>query len=516
MFRSRFRRKKSSQEKVANKGKPSQSQQSVPDAPAAAATPVSAPSPKVGETKQTKKKKKKKWLTRLFSWFQKKDCDADSETSETTAPQSTKKKSWWPFKLFKSKTRASPESDCEASKQTDPKNAAGGTNSRSSSTLKECDEDSLIIDYNTCKLIQLLNILCANMPADEDLHAHVFDETVKQLLGDNMATGGYTKTPEPEKVANPEGRSTSSCGFPNIGNSCYMNSCLQTLLSLQDFMRDISRQKDLWGLVPGAQLLRRFTDIRDCLDSEDCSMKLGRLSAFKNTFAIHAPDYSDNEEKDAHEFLTLLLDQFQMMSSELQKTAALLGQSYTCPVEGHFVFYMENLRTCKSCGAETSHQEKFTSLSLDLVVKGSVLDMFEASLQEKELEFKCECGGTTSGLKSSFDTLPKILILHLKRFCITPTYTLTKLSDPINLQRDLIVPSNQGGACYSLVSVISHYGSTQTGHYISNAVHPDDSPYDPVDRWLTFNDNIVFETPGSTVCKEQNRLAYILFYKRHV
>ncbi|XP_030613504.1 ubiquitin carboxyl-terminal hydrolase 37-like [Archocentrus centrarchus] len=200
-------------------------------------------------------------------------------------------------------------------------------------------------------------------------------------------------------------------GFPNIGNSCYMNSCLQTFLSLQDFMSDISCQEDLWSSVPGAQLLRRFTDIKDCRESEDYSVKLGHLCTFKNTFAMYAPDYNDEEEKDAHEFLTLLLDQFQMMSPELQMTAALLGESYTCPVEGHFVFHMENVRTCKSCGAETSHQ-KFTSLSLDLVVEGSIMDMLEASLQEKVLEFKCGCGGTTSGLKSSHDLRSFPTVVH--------------------------------------------------------------------------------------------------------
>ncbi|XP_030580052.1 ubiquitin carboxyl-terminal hydrolase 37-like [Archocentrus centrarchus] len=515
MFRSCFRRKRSIQEKVANKGEPSLSQQSVPDAPAAAAAPVSAPPPKVGETTNTKRKKK--WPTHLFSWFQKKDCGADSKTSEATASQSTRKQSWWPFKLFKSKNRVSPASDCEASKQTDPKHAAGGTNtSTSSSTLDDCNENSLRTDYRIYKLIQLVNILCANLPADEDLHARILEETGKQLLGDDMATSGNTETPEPEKVSNPDGQRTSYFGFPNIGNSCYMNSCLQTLLSLQDFMSSISCQENLWGSVPRAELLRRFTDIRDCRQSGDYSVKLGRLCAFKNTFAMYAPDYRDSGEKDAHEFLTLLLDQFQTMSSELQMTATLLGQSYTCPVEDHFVFHMENVRTCKRCGAETSHQEKFTSLSLDLVGGGSILDMLEASLQEKELAFKCGCGGSTSGLKSSFDTLPKILILHLKRFCITPTYRLRKLSDPIGLQRDLMVTSNQGGGCYSLVSVISHYGNIQTGHYISNAIHPDDSPYEPTDRWLTFNDKHVFETTGSTVCKGQNCLAYILFYKRHV
>ncbi|XP_042074982.1 ubiquitin carboxyl-terminal hydrolase 37-like [Haplochromis burtoni] len=115
---------------------------------------------------------------------------------------------------------------------------------------------------------------------------------------------------------------------------------------------------------------------------------------------------------------------------------------------------MENMRTCKSCGHQSSQQEEFTSLSLDLVPEGSIINMLETYLKEQEIEFRCDCGGTASELKSSFDTLPRVLILHLKRFGFTQTYKIKKVDDPVRLQRDLVVPSNQGGGCYSLVSII--------------------------------------------------------------
>ncbi|XP_030594121.1 ubiquitin carboxyl-terminal hydrolase 37-like [Archocentrus centrarchus] len=207
--------------------------------------------------------------------------------------------------------------------------------------------------------------------------------------------------------------------FPNIGNSCYMNSCLQSLLSIQDFICDISCQKDLWSSVPEAQLLRRLIDIRDCRESTDYGVKNSRLWSFKRAFATYALDYGDSRQKDAHEFLMLLVNHIQMMSPHLQQHAAVLGQSYTCPVEGNFFFQMENTRTCKSCGVQSSHKEDFTGLSLDLVPEGSIMGMLEVYLKEKELEFRCECGGMISGMESSFDSLPRVLILHLKRFCIT-------------------------------------------------------------------------------------------------
>ncbi|KAL7398042.1 hypothetical protein ABVT39_003292 [Epinephelus coioides] len=105
-----------------------------------------------------------------------------------------------------------------------------------------------------------------------------------------------------------------------------------------------------------------------------------------------------------------------------------------------------------SCGAQSVRQEGFTNLSLDLIPRGSVEEM----LQE-----------------------------HLK-----------------------------DGGCYSVVSAISHFGSTERGHYISKGIHPDYNPDEPDDQWLTYNDSMVFETSGKLVCEQQERGAYILFYKR--
>ncbi|XP_005740929.1 ubiquitin carboxyl-terminal hydrolase 37-like, partial [Pundamilia nyererei] len=304
-------------------------------------------------------------------------------------------------------------------------------------------------------------------------------------------------------------------GFPNTANTCYMNSCLQSLLNTDEFIRDISHQETLWRAVPEAQLLRRLIDIRDCHNSRDYGLKKHRLKSFKEAFSKHAPEYKGSAQKDAHEFLTLFLNEIKSLSPHLKRKAALLGRSYTCPVEDHHVFKMENMRTCKSCGHQSSHQEEFTNLSLDLVPEGSVKNMLETYLKEQKIEFLCDCGGMTSEVKPSFHTLPRVLILHLKRFGFIKTCKLQKVNDPVRLQRDLVVSSKQGDGCYSLISIISHYGGTESGHYICNSVHPDASPQVTSDPWLTYNDAQVLHATGCAVFEEQQHSAYILFYKRN-
>ncbi|XP_034743272.1 ubiquitin carboxyl-terminal hydrolase 37-like [Etheostoma cragini] len=153
------------------------------------------------------------------------------------------------------------------------------------------------------------------------------------------------------------------------------------------------------------------------------------------------------------------------LAPRLQEAAACMGRRYTCPVEDHMVFKMENTRTCKSCGAMSTKQEEFTNLSLDLVSGVSVEDLLQEYLKEKELEFSCECGGRTSSYRSSFSTLPQVLILQLKRFRFSPSFKLEKADDPVTLLRDLVLSSTQGGSCYSLISTISHVGCTEGGSH---------------------------------------------------
>ncbi|GLD66510.1 ubiquitin carboxyl-terminal hydrolase 37-like isoform X5 [Lates japonicus] len=98
--------------------------------------------------------------------------------------------------------------------------------------------------------------------------------------------------------------------------------------------------------------------------------------------------------------------------------------------------------------------------------------------QETELVYKCECGATSSGRRSSFATLPRVLVLHLRHLRFTPYSQLQKIHDPVVLFRELVMSSNQGGGCYSLVSTISHISIS------------------------------------ASVCDHQKRASYILFYKR--
>ncbi|CAK6955039.1 ubiquitin carboxyl-terminal hydrolase 37-like isoform X4 [Scomber scombrus] len=270
------------------------------------------------------------------------------------------------------------------------------------------------------------------------------------------------------------------------------------------------------SLQPPPVWFGRFMTIAVNHSSTDLRFKLEALFMFKSVISQQNPEFADYNEKDAHEFLIIFLDQLRSVSLLLQEEAAVMGRIYTCPVEDNFMFKMENSRTCKRCGARSTREEDFISLSLKLVYGSSVQEMLKDYLMETDVYFRCDCGANTSGQQYIFETLPRVLILHLKRFRVAQLVLTEKLYYPVKLFRELVVSSRQGDSWYSLMSVISYIGWRKEGHYISDGLHPDVELDDPGDRWLTYNDSEVIEIQGASVCQEREKIAYVLFYQRQM
>ncbi|XP_051905844.1 ubiquitin carboxyl-terminal hydrolase 37-like [Hippocampus zosterae] len=198
-------------------------------------------------------------------------------------------------------------------------------------------------------------------------------------------------------------------GLPNPAQICYMNASLQSLLTLEDFVEGINCQRPVWTLSPEAALIRSFMNISACHSSRNIDLKIRCLYAFKNTVSLLAPEFQDLCQKDAHEFLTSVLDQMRNLKPAQQKLATKIGKAYCCPVEEHFVFKMQNIRMCLRCNMTFTKEEEFTNLSLDLLPGcGTVEEMLQNYLKKTQVEFQCECGSNTSLQSASFISLPRV------------------------------------------------------------------------------------------------------------
>ncbi|CAB1452884.1 unnamed protein product [Pleuronectes platessa] len=149
------------------------------------------------------------------------------------------------------------------------------------------------------------------------------------------------------------------------------------------------------------------------------------------------------EQKDAHEFLMSLLENIEGLKPVMIELSNKTEKFYKCAVNVHLSFRMQNTRPCMRCGHSSRTEENFNNLSLNLVPQESVQDMLDNYLLETDTEYKCVCGGTNSTQQYSFKTLPRVLILHVKRFCYTSSWSLKKLHNNVNISRELFVSSHQ-------------------------------------------------------------------------
>ncbi|KAF3694980.1 hypothetical protein EXN66_Car010656 [Channa argus] len=82
-----------------------------------------------------------------------------------------------------------------------------------------------------------------------------------------------------------------------------------------------------------------FINIVRCHNSVDIFQV---LLLFKIVISVHAHQFQDISQKDAHEFLTSVLDRMGNFSPIMSETAAVLGTTYSCPVREHLVFRTQN------------------------------------------------------------------------------------------------------------------------------------------------------------------------------
>ncbi|XP_008327208.1 ubiquitin carboxyl-terminal hydrolase 37 [Cynoglossus semilaevis] len=283
--------------------------------------------------------------------------------------------------------------------------------------------------------------------------------------------GGWNKQ-RPSTLAQPQ---PLLQGFSNLGNTCYMNAILQSLFSLPSFSNDMLRQSIPWKKVPINALLRRFAHLMVKKDVGCPEIKKDLLRKVKSAISSTAERFSGNMQNDAHEFLSQCLDQLKddiekMNKNEASTSLSTLSSScesghesttepgeeaditriYTCPVAVNMEFEVQHTIVCKGCGEVVTKREQFNNLSIDLPRRKktlpirSVQDSLDLFFRMEEIEYSCEkCNGKAATVTHKFSKLPRVLILHLKRYSFNAQLSLnSKLGQQVVIPRYLTLLSH--------------------------------------------------------------------------
>uniref|UniRef100_H0XK90 Ubiquitin carboxyl-terminal hydrolase n=1 Tax=Otolemur garnettii TaxID=30611 RepID=H0XK90_OTOGA len=262
--------------------------------------------------------------------------------------------------------------------------------------------------------------------------------------------------PQPEKLCE---------GFPNLGNTCYMNAVLQSLFAIPSFSHDLLMQGLLWEKIPVDAVILPLRQLLTLKDTCDRKIKEELLINVKYAISAVAKIFSGNAQNDAHEFLGQCLDQ---LKEDIKKLNDVLktereprnensspqmyaGNTVTnvcvCPVIANFEFELQLSIICKACGHTVLKTEAGNYLSINLYQEAkplslSVQHFFDMFFQAEELVYNCEmCKHKSSVAVNTFSRLPRVLIVHLKRYSFNDAWSLVKNNQHVHIPKYLSLSS---------------------------------------------------------------------------
>ncbi len=213
--------------------------------------------------------------------------------------------------------------------------------------------------------------------------------------------------------------------LPNLKNNCFINVCLQSLLSCEDFSKEI-QNADEW---------KELFDEKIGKISHDRS---GLVSSLMKFFHDNSEDYDVGDQADAAEFLNFLIDsmnsKFQKFSIQAQMIEKVKGK-VSVKIEDENILYL------------------------------SVRDNFEDSLAEFHMEMT-----DTHFIRRPFKDFGNYLFICVKRF----RNDRSKIETPMTFTNQINIMDSTGQRVgMRLVGIIVHIilgkkrrSNVEIGHYV--------------------------------------------------
>jgi len=331
-------------------------------------------------------------------------------------------------------------------------------------------------------------------------------------------------------------------GLANLGNSCYLNSCMQVLshtYELNTFLsNENSKYKHFLKKIPDSVVLLEWDKLREMLWSNNCTIAPhGFINTIRHVAAIKQRDlFMGYQQNDVQEFLLFIIDCFHTALSRevdmqitgesksdidnLAVTAYKMMQNmykkdYSDMLNIFYGIHVSQITNAETNEVMSMSAEPFSVISLSIPGKQnpSLFDCFDLYCDKELLSGENAWFNDKTGNKESvkrniiFWSLPNIMIIDLKRSKINNKKLHTLVDIPMeNVDFSKYVKGyNSVSYIYDLYGVCNHSGGGGGGgHYFAYIKNANG-------KWYNFNDTTVNEIQ---VDKVISAMSYCLFYRK--
>lgn len=330
-------------------------------------------------------------------------------------------------------------------------------------------------------------------------------------------------------------------GLANLGNTCFLNSCMQVLshtYELNDFFNKQTYTRKLNNNYESAMIIE-WDNLRKLLWSQNCTVAPKK---FVKTVQVVAQKkglemFTGYAQNDLPEFLLFVIDCFHTALSR-QITMTINGNTenekdkialkcYEMVKNMYSKEYSEiwnlfyAIQVSEIISLETNKQKSITPepyFMIDLPIPQNnkaptLYDCFDLFVEGETLEgdnawFNSETKKMENARKKiSFWSFPKVLIIDFKRFNSRNQKNQILIDFPLdnlNLSK-YVIGYKKSIYNYELYAVCNHSGGVLGGHYTAYIKNANG-------KWYHFNDTSVQEVPLlSSIISPK---AYCLFYRR--
>lgn len=322
-------------------------------------------------------------------------------------------------------------------------------------------------------------------------------------------------------------------GLANLGNTCFMNTCLQLLSHTYELFDNIKNKE-----LKDGDLLKEWVALRDIMWSENCVINPGRWhnAVRKAAQDQDMPIFSGFSQNDLPEFLLFLINTFHESISRKvsmnikgkpeNDTDDMAVKCYTMMKNMYQNEYSEILKLFFGIHVSQLHNpdtkevlsnapEPYFIVELPIPAMTtdiSLYDCFSHYSNPEHLSGENAWYNEKTKQKENvnkqmvFWSLPDILVISLKRFTNMNNKIKNHISAPMdNLDlSDYVKGYNKASYKYELYGVANHIGNPMGGHYYATIKTN-------AGNWFEINDTRVNAISADNVISPK---AYVFFYRK--